>query len=63
VTTAAELLADFLADLDTELTPGWGHRCLLRQPCPGCWRDRMRSMVRAVRGQLEQVQAAEGAAP
>jgi hypothetical protein len=61
VTTAAELLTDFLAALDTELEPGWAHRCLLEQPCPGCLRDRLRQRVTAVRGQLEQVQAAEGA--
>jgi hypothetical protein len=63
VTTAAELLTDFLDALDVELEPGWAHRCLNREPCPGCLRNRLRDKARAVRRELAQVQAAAGAAP
>jgi len=55
--TPAALLAELLTDLDRELEPGWGHRCLRGDPCPGCLRDRLRARVAATRGKLAETQA------
>lgn len=55
--TPTEILEHLLGDLDRELAPGWAHRCLLSQPCPGCWRDRMRVRLAAARKDLEQARA------
>jgi hypothetical protein len=50
--TPAALLAELLTDLDRELAPGWAHRCLMGQPCPGCLRDRLRARLVTARKQL-----------